>query len=222
MTKPNSTEIVFLVDRSGSMHTIAEDMKGGFKTFIDEQMKDPTGCNVSLYLFDDVFEEAFKQRPLSEVKELPLQPRGNTALLDAIGKSIVLTGERLAKLDESERPEKVVFVIITDGGENASREYRDGAKISEMITHQREKYSWEFVFLGANQDSLKTARSLGISANNAVTYAANSAGSGKLMRGLSKGIGTFRRTTFDPRSDVPIYGQKQYDEEPEAPKPTRN
>jgi hypothetical protein len=191
MTKPNSTEIIFVVDRSGSMQNIAADMKGGFDTFISKQKETPGDCRVTLTQFDDRYDVVYNARPLNEVAALELEPRGMTALLDAIGRTISETGNRLKNLKESARPSQVLFVIITDGAENASKEFsRD--RVFNMITHQRDKYDWEFVFLGANQDAIATATQLGISATNSVTYDANAGGSQAIFKGLSANVSNYR------------------------------
>lgn len=191
MTKPNSTEIIFVVDRSGSMASIAADMRGGFDTFIAKQKETPGECKVTLTQFDDHYDVVYSARPLNEVAGLVLEPRGSTALLDAIGRTINETGSRLKRMRESERPSQVLFVIITDGHENASREY-NRQRIFDMITHQRDKYNWEFVFLGANQDAIAAAQDIGISITNAVTYDANAGGSKALFRGLSANVSSYR------------------------------
>lgn len=191
MTKPNSTEIIFVVDRSGSMAAIADDMRGGFDTFIAKQKETPGECKVTLTQFDDHYDVVYSARPINEVTSLLLEPRGSTALLDAIGRTINDTGARLKKLRESERPSQVLFVIITDGHENASREY-NRQRIFDMITHQRDKYNWEFIFLGANQDAIAVGQSLGVSVTNSVTYDANAGGSKALFRGLSANVASYR------------------------------
>jgi len=205
MTKPNSTEIVFVLDRSGSMQSIAEDMRGGFDSFITEQKKLPGECRVTLTQFDNEYEIVYAGKPLAEVPKLALIPRGDTALYDAIGRTIVATGERLAAMNENDRPSKVIFVVITDGFENASTEYHAGL-IHAMITEQRYKYSWEFAFLGADQNAIGVAKDLGVHPGNAVSYRGNSQGTKGLLRGLSAQIGHSRATgaTFN-------YSQAVYD-----------
>lgn len=164
MTKANSAELIFIVDRSGSMHDIASDMEGGFRTMVEGQEKLPGECFVSLVQFDTVYEPVYTRRPVSDVPPLRIVPRGGTALLDAIGNTIVATGARLASLPESERPDRVLVIIMTDGHENESKEYRKG-RIMEMIAHQRAHYSWEFMFLGADQESIDEAAQLGVSSS---------------------------------------------------------
>lgn len=161
MTKANSAELIFIVDRSGSMHDIASDMEGGFRTLIEGQRKLPGECFVSLVQFDTVYEPVYTRRPVTDVPPLIIVPRGGTALLDAIGNTIVTTGARLASMPDAERPDRVLVIIMTDGHENESKEYRR-AKIMEMIAHQRAHFSWEFMFLGADQESIDEAHQLGI------------------------------------------------------------
>jgi len=195
VTQANKTDITFVIDRSLSMRRIAEAMNAGFEDLIAKQRLEPGECFVTLAQFDDEYEVVFTARPINEVGRYRLEPRGNTALLDALGRSIQATGQRLAAMPEGARPAHVLFVVITDGEENASREFPKevGRKaIFEMISHQQEKYSWEFLFLGANQDAIATAASLGISVNNAVTYKADRLGTKGLTSGLSDGISRLR------------------------------
>ena len=170
--KQGYTHISIVLDRSGSMASCADDTKGGFDTFIEEQKKAPGTATLTLAQFDDAYEVVHNGIDLKAVPPLDFIPRGMTALLDAIGKTIASTGEFLKAKDESERPEHVVFVILTDGRENASREYRR-EKIMEMIKHQESAYKWQFVFLGANQDAIAAGRDIGISMDMAMTYDAN-------------------------------------------------
>lgn len=207
MTKPNSIEIVFVVDRSGSMARIAEDMRGGFDAFIGKQKETPGDCKVTLTQFDDHYDVVYSARPLNEVTSLVLEPRGSTALLDAIGRTINDTGSRLKKLRESERPSQVLFVIITDGQENCSREF-SRERIFNMITHQRDKYNWEFIFLGANQDSIAAAQDIGISVTNAVTFDASGVGTKGLMRGLSANVSSYRSSGQGKMEN--LYNQASY------------
>lgn len=187
----NYTDVSVVLDRSGSMASVRADTEGGFNTFVNEQKKVPGKCLFSLYQFDDVYETVYEGRDVKDVPKLDLQPRNSTALLDAIGKTINKTGERLRNLSESQRPSKVVILVQTDGEENASKEYsRD--RIFEMIKHQREKYNWEFVFLGANQDAIATATSYGFSAKSSLTYAANSAGTSAVYGSLGKNLTKMR------------------------------
>jgi hypothetical protein len=172
------TDITMLLDRTGSMAAVREDTVGGFNTFLAAQQQEPGECLFSLVQFDDIDPQEVIRvaKPIREVPPLTdFQPRGATPLLDALGRAIVRTGERLKALPERARPEKVIFVILTDGQENASREY-SRAKVFEMITHQREVYKWEFVFLGSNQDAIQEALTIGIPRTTSLSYAADSHG----------------------------------------------
>ncbi len=192
--KTNHTDITIVLDRSGSMATVKDDTIGGFNTFLDDQRKVPGSAVLTLHQFDDEFETLVKGQDIQAVphlSSLTFVPRGNTALLDAIGRAIQDTGSRLEKAAENDRPEKIIFVVITDGHENASHEYNH-AKVFEMIDHQRAKYSWEFVFLGANQNAIKVASSLGMSGANAITYAANAAGTKAAFAATSSNMRAFR------------------------------
>ena len=163
MTNHNLTEIAIILDRSGSMDSIREDMIGGFATFVAEQAKLPGKCVVSLYQFDDRFECVYEERSVRHTRQLELVPRGSTALLDACGRAVTMIGERLAGKAEEHRPSKVVVLIITDGRENASREY-SRAQVQELIRRQHDVYGWQFAYLGANVDAFTEARGLGVEA----------------------------------------------------------
>ena len=176
------------------MSSVADDTIGGFNRFLDDQRKVPGSATITLHQFDDVFETPLKAQDIKSAPGLTsatFVPRGNTALLDAIGRAIGETGSRLESATENDRAGKVVFVIITDGQENASHEYNQ-AKVFEMIGHQRDKYSWEFVFLGANQDAIKAASRVGISAANAISYAANATGVKQAFHSASSNLRSMR------------------------------
>lgn len=197
------TDITVVLDRSGSMSSIRNDMIGGFNEFIKEQRltTDIAKVNITLYRFDDVFETVYQEQNVNSelvfLNEANFTPRGGTALLEAIGRAISLTGDRLRRMPESERPDKVVFMIITDGHENSSGIEFSYARISEMIKHQTEKYAWNFTFLGANQDAIAAAGSIGIYANAALTYAANSGGVMSAFAVASANIGSLTRGTAE-------------------------
>lgn len=163
------TDVVVIVDRSGSMCSCRDDAEGGLNTFVEEQKKHPGDCNLTLVQFDTECEFVHRGVPIKDVPKFTLVTRGLTALLDAVGKAIAETGERLSKLDESQRPGLVVVVIITDGQENASKEYRRD-QIKQMIEHQTTVYNWQFTFLGANQDAFEEASSIGIDAQQVGLY----------------------------------------------------
>ncbi len=170
--RENSTEMVFVLDRSGSMSGLAADTIGGFNELIEKQKKIEGDAYVTTVLFDHEYEVLHDHVALGEVAPLTDKEyfaRGSTALLDAVGRTINAVGARLAATPEEERPEHVVFVITTDGMENASREYT-AKQVREMVEHQQQKYSWQFVFLGANMDAVSEARNLGISAKYAADF----------------------------------------------------
>ena len=174
--KQDYTDITVLLDRSGSMSSIASDTIGGFNTFVQDQAAEPGECRISLIQFDsqDPQQVDYSAIPVQEVVPLnqsSFQPRGTTPLLDALGTSIDNTGKRLAEMPELARPSNVLFVVITDGLENASLKY-SRKEIFGMIRHQEEVYKWNFVYLGANQDAIEEAGGLGIVADRAMTYVA--------------------------------------------------
>lgn len=167
--KPDLTDITLVVDRSGSMEQVQEDAQGGVNSFIKEQAKEPGEALLTLVQFDTEYEFLHKGVPISQVPEYKLVPRGMTALLDAVGRAINETGERLSKMKEQDRPGLVIFVVMTDGLENSSKEFSKGA-IKEMIKRQQEEYNWHFTFLGANQDAFAEAGSMGIHAAGVANY----------------------------------------------------
>lgn len=208
--KENYTEIAIVLDRSGSMSTIAEDIKGGFDTFIADQAKLPGECRVSLVQFDDQYQPVYGSILAKDCPKLRLEPRGNTALLDAIGKTIVTLGEKLAAMPEANRPAKVIFVVMTDGQENASREFKTHT-ISEKIKEQTEKYNWQFVFMGANQDAILSAKEYSIPTNSALTFAANQMGVASGYASLSASVGSYRSGEINLMSFSPEDRKKQKD-----------
>ena len=155
------TDITLVVDRSGSMEQVREDAEGGVNSFIAQQAKEPGQALLTLVQFDTEYEFLHKGVPISQVPKYELVPRGMTALLDAVGRAINETGERLAKMNEGDRPGLVVFVVMTDGLENSSKEFSK-ATIKEMIERQQQQYNWHFTFLGANQDAFAEAGGMGI------------------------------------------------------------
>jgi hypothetical protein len=195
--KKDKTDITLVLDRSGSMESVKTDTIGGVNQFINDQKKFPGEANFSLIQFDDKYDVVFDGKDLQEVQLLTDHtyiPRGMTALLDAIGKTIERTGKRLEGLAEEERPEKVVFVIQTDGYENYSKQFTT-EKIADMISHQRDIYKWEFVFLGANQDAIASAAKIGIQPTHAMTYAHTPVGVACAFSSFSTNIGNYRSDT---------------------------
>jgi hypothetical protein len=190
MTDKNLTHLYFLLDRSGSMQSIRDDIVGGFDAFIADQKREPGECRVSLSQFDDVYEEVYADRPLGAVPSLDLVPRGSTAMLDAIGRLINSAGARLAALPEDARPATVIVGIMTDGMENASQEF-SRAQVRQMITTQSKDYDWTFLYMGANQDAVEVGTDMGIDPRLAVTYAPRSAD--RAMAATSKNISGLRQ-----------------------------
>lgn len=170
MTKINLTEIVVILDRSGSMSNMVQDVKGGFDKFVEEQSNLPGECLLTLVQFDTgAIETVYSAKDIRKVGKLELIPRGGTPLLDAIGKTINDVGGRLRITPEASRPERVLVLIITDGEENSSREFTK-TKIKELVEHQSGKYQWEFMYLGANVDAFSEAVNYGILVANASNY----------------------------------------------------
>jgi uncharacterized protein YegL len=170
----NLTHLVFILDRSGSMAGLESDTIGGFNSMLKEQQNLDGEAAVTTVLFDDEYEllhDMLDIKSVNPMTEKEYYVRGTTALLDAVGKTIL----RIRGAEGYGKADKVMFTIITDGMENASREF-SGAKIKKMIEHQKSKYAWEFVFIGANIDSVAEAGKMGIDPGRAVNYDANSAG----------------------------------------------
>jgi hypothetical protein len=169
MTRADLTHIYFLLDRSGSMQSIKTDTEGGFAAFVDEQRKTPGECRVTLAQFDNEYDVVYSGKALADVPPLDLQPRGSTALLDAMGRLITSAGAGLAALPEDERPSTVIVAVMTDGYENASQEWTHPA-IKALVEQQTKDYSWQFLYMGADQDAIEVGVSLGVSAAASVTY----------------------------------------------------
>ncbi len=165
----NLTDITLVVDRSGSMEAIRADAEGGVNTFLTDQAAQPGEALVTLVQFDTSYEFVHRGVPVKQVPRYQLVPRGGTALLDAVGRAINETGERLSKIAEADRPSLVVFVVMTDGQENSSQEFTK-AQIKKMIEHQQSVYNWQFTFLGANQDAFAEAGSMGMAAAGVANF----------------------------------------------------
>lgn len=163
--KDNFVKIVFVIDESGSMGSSRNDVIGGFNAFIDDQKKEKEGdVNVSLYTFSSDVKTVFSNRNIAEVPNLTEEsyhPGGSTSLNDAVGKAINETGSELAAMDEAERPSVVMMVIMTDGEENTSKEFKS-SQIRDMIKHQTDKYNWKFIYLGTDITTTRMADDMGI------------------------------------------------------------
>ncbi len=173
--KSNITDITLVVDRSGSMQQRREDAEGGVNAFIQQQAEEQGAAVLTLVQFDTEYEILHRGVPIDEVPEYRLEPRGMTALLDAVGRAINETGIRLSGLKEADRPGLVIFVITTDGLENSSTEFTR-TQIKEMIEHQQSKYGWHFTFLGANQDAFAEAGAMGMRASAVANYSMGKVG----------------------------------------------
>lgn len=189
----NQTEIIFLLDRSGSMAGMEGDTIGGFNAFIRKQNEIEGKTVATVVLFDDKYEILFNGVDARQVQltDKEYYVRGCTALLDAVGKTILDVGYRLSKTEENQRPGKVIFVITTDGLENASKEFTF-EKVKQLIKHQQEKYDWKFVFLGANIDTAKEADRIGICRENAYNFEASKAGIGTMYSNVSNTVSKLR------------------------------
>ena len=193
--KENLTELVFILDRSGSMSGLERDTIGGFNSMLEKQKKESGEAFVTTVLFDDKYKLLHDRNDIKRVNaitEKEYYVRGSTALLDAIGITINNIGIALSDTNKEERPGKVLFVIITDGMENSSREF-SYEKIKEMVEHQKSKYAWDFIFLGANIDAIMTAGSFGISADRAANFVSDSSGTQLNYRVVSEAVSSIRK-----------------------------
>ena len=188
--KKNLTEIVFILDRSGSMAGLEEDTIGGFNAMIEKQKGEAGEALVSTVLFDHLSEVVHDRVDLQKIRPLTRKEyyvRGCTALLDAVGRAIHHIGNVHKYAREEDRPEKTLFVITTDGMENASREYTYD-RVRRMIGRQKERYGWEFLFLGANIDAAREAARFGITADRAANYHADHQGTAVIYEAVSDAV----------------------------------
>ncbi|MBE5790950.1 MAG: hypothetical protein E7322_02195 [Clostridiales bacterium] len=192
--KKNLTEIVFILDRSGSMAGLEKDTIGGFNSMINRQKQADGEAYISTVLFDtetQVIHDRKNLKTIAPMTEKDYFVRGCTALLDAIGGAIHHIGNVHKYAREEDRPEKTLFIITTDGMENASRKYSSD-KVKQMIERQKSKYNWEFLFLGANIDAVETAGHFGIEADRAVNYHSDKQGTALNYEVLSDAISSVR------------------------------
>jgi uncharacterized protein YegL len=195
------TDINFILDQSTSMGIIKASTISGFNEFLKSQQEAEGDANFTLVTFDSHYQVVYSAKNVKEVEALnnnTFTPRGMTALLDAIGATIDATGQRLSALSEADRPAKVIFVILTDGEENMSREYTK-EKISTMIKHQTETYAWDFVFLAANQDAIQAGSNLGFQAGNSMTFAANANGNSRAYDSISSKMTMYRSCSVETK-----------------------
>ena len=192
--KNNITELVFILDRSGSMSGLEGDTIGGFNSLIEKQRGQEGECFVSVVLFDNESEVLYDRVKLADVRKMTRDDytvRGCTALIDAIGGAIHHIGNIHKYARPEDVPEHTMFVIMTDGMENASHRYSSD-RVKQMIEHEKTEYGWEFLFIGANIDAVKTAGRFGIGSNRAVNYHADSRGTGVVYEAVCASIGKMR------------------------------
>lgn len=191
----DATHITVLLDRSGSMESVKDETISGYNAFVKEQQEAGDNASLTLVQFDSAGIDTLQEfTPIKAVPSLngdTFQPRGMTPLLDALGQTVDSTGKALAAIPEANRPDKIVFVIITDGQENASHKFSK-TRIKEMIEHQSNAYKWQFVYLGANQDAFTEAQNMGIPAAAAANYVG--AATADAFAVASSNVGSYRKT----------------------------
>lgn len=211
--KKGLTEVVFILDKSGSMHGLEADTIGGFNSFIEKQKEEEGQCLVSTILFSHNTTVLHDRVELSKIEPLTKKQYmtgGNTALLDAIGGAIKHMGNIHKYAREEDVPEKTIFIITTDGMENASHLY-DYETVQRYIKRQQEKYGWEFIFLGANMDAVLEANRLGIQADRAVTYKCDQFGTELNYCCVSDAVSTIRKNKVlkkDWKAEIEEYAKK--------------
>ena len=192
--KTNLTELVFILDRSGSMGGLESDTIGGFNSMLAKQQAEPGECRITTVLFDNEYEvlhDRIDIKAVSAITEREYFVRGQTALLDAVGRTINKIGSVQKNTAEDYRAEKIMFVITTDGMENASREFTY-EKVKDLVENQKTKYGWEFVFLGANIDAVDVADRFGIDHNRAQRFHNDSEGIALNYNVLSEAVSCYR------------------------------
>ena len=188
------TDVTLIVDRSGSMGKNKEEAQNGINHFMNEQKKQDGRTNFTLVQFVTEYGFVYRARDIHDVTPYTLVPRGMTALLDAVGRAINEAGERFEKMEFDQRPDLVVFVIVTDGLDNSSHEFTKSS-IKEMVDLQQNKYSWQFTYLGANHDAFVEAGGIGIDQGHTSNYTATNASSA--FDAASKNIGRMKANTID-------------------------
>lgn len=202
--KKNLTQLVFILDRSGSMAGLESDTIGGFNAMLEKQKKEDGECIITTVLFDhevELLHDRIDIRAVRPMSEKEYMVRGSTALLDAIGKTIHKIGNAEKNTAEEYRAEKVMVVIITDGEENSSRFY-SLKEVKHMIERQKERYGWEFIFLGANIDAVETATRFGIDKDMAVDYVPDKEGIQLNFSMMSEAVASYRACGSVPQSSL--------------------
>lgn len=192
--KRNFSEIVCIIDRSGSMNTIRDDAIGGFNVFLEDQKKEPGEASLTRVIFDDEITTIDENVPLADVEPFTREtfvPRNTTALLDAVGSTIDSISKRLENTPKDKVPEKVIFAILTDGAENASRKY-SRKQVFDMITEKKKNERWEFIFLAANQDAISAGMSIGMSAGDSHSFVADKGGTKMAYNLMSSSMSSYR------------------------------
>ena len=202
--KKELTELVFILDKSGSMAGLEKDTIGGFNAMLEKQRAQEGECRITTVLFDNRYEllhDRIDIRAVSPISEREYRVGGSTALLDAVGRTITKLAAVQKNTAEDYRAGRVMFVIITDGEENSSREYSAG-RVKAMIQHEQTKYGWEFLFLGANIDAVETAGRFGIRADRAADYVPDGKGTELNFQVMSETVAHFRATGVVPSASM--------------------
>ena len=206
MTNPNLTSINVIIDQSGSMQGLQTDTIGGYNGFLADQKQAPGEALFTLCTFNDDYRlvhDFVKVASVPDLNTTTYKPQGSTALLDAMGETITEVGRKLSAMKEEDRPSKVIFLVVTDGQENASTRYKK-AQIRDMVTHQSDVYNWEFIFMGANMDAVTEGTSLGFSGRNSVSYDATRGGTDQLYKSISSNTTSYRG---QGRSKIDFFNQ---------------
>lgn len=191
MPDQNYCDITLVLDRSGSMESIKDSMEEAIAGFISEQKKLPGKCTLSVLEFDTRFNWTYTGCDIKGCDGVKINPGGSTALWDAVGKAINETGSRLRAMYPGNRPGKVVFVVVTDGHENASKEFTS-AQVRDKLVHQQEGYNWHFVYMGANQDAWSAAHAMGVPQANYMNYAPNDKGVKHVYGAMASNVSALR------------------------------
>lgn len=205
--KDNFTSIIAILDASGSMSPLAEETISGFNKFIEDQKAEEGEAILTIATFNystEIIHNAINLKDATPLTDRVYTPSGGTALYDAIGTVIKAHGEKLAAMPEEERPSKVLVLVMTDGQENLSQRFGQ-IEIANMIKHQTDKYNWQFIYMGANQDSFAVGQTIGVAKTNSYNYTASSAGTGRLFANISAGTRSYRRAVATAGAPAPAY-----------------